>query len=88
MANRSFIIAVVLLVGAAILFSGIGGTTGKYVNAGTARNSACADQYGSCVDSALDDRTVCLGQDQKFTCQQRYDYTLVACKQELLDCIR
>ncbi len=89
MANRSFILAVVLLVGIAILFSGMGSSTGKYVNSGNAGNSLCAELYDRCVQSAYDERTNCFKKDQTFVCQQRFDnYIATVCKKELVDCIR
>ncbi len=87
MANRSFIIAVVLLVGVAILFSGMGNGVGKYVNGGNSHNSQCNQAYVECGDYALAQRTECLGQDLKYTCEERYAGAMLSCRDILGRCI-
>jgi hypothetical protein len=88
MANRSFIIAVVLLVGAAILFSGMGNGVGKYASGGNSRNSLCNQDYVECGDYALAQRTTCLGQDLKYSCEERYAGAMIACREILNRCVR
>jgi len=89
MVNRNFIISVVLLIGAAILFGGMNTGTGKYVSTGNPHNNICADDYKNCVESALSIRTQCLQTTQQFTCEERYSYTVESiCKQQLIECIR
>lgn len=56
MANRSFIISVVLLIGAAIVFSGISGSTGKYVNQTNKHRQDCTAQFEECINDMLKQR--------------------------------
>ena len=56
MANRSFIISVVLLIGAAIVFSGISGNTGKYVNQTDKHRQVCTAQFEECIEEMLQER--------------------------------
>jgi len=91
MANRSFIVAVVLLVGAAILFSGFSGGTGMAYqrSLGTGPSYVCAEAFSDCMSYAAEIHGSCMESNSYLKgCRTEYDVNSAACKQDYYACLR
>jgi hypothetical protein len=89
MANRGLIVAIALVIGVAMLFSGFNGGTGAYVNNANEINRECHDAYESCMSNAAHSYGQCMGGNTNFNaCVRAFNDAKDDCNNDHNTCTR